>query len=181
MLLMHSKKIIFYYRDSTNSDISDCFDKKKSSNFEVWLPSLLSLYPKGFDFFPYVIWWLFYYLKIFKNRIYLICVLQVNGQIIHRSCVFPPFFRFPFMKSGDLQIGDVWTSEGFRGHGYASEALGFIFKKYSGHGFWFLCASDNHASAKIAMNNGMRVFGTGQRKSKWFGFLPSSYIINDFN
>jgi hypothetical protein len=136
-----------------------------SGSIEIWIPTLLQLKPKGFKLVPFGVWWMFHYTHIFKNRAYKIYLLRMVGSVVHRSCLFPPFFRFPFMCPNDLQIGDIWTAESERQQGLSVVVLNHILNDYHNRTIWFLCEAGNMASESLARSVGMELFGVGRRTS----------------
>src|SRR5690349_16448913 len=114
---------------------------------EVWTPQGLGPRPKGFPLLPFAVWWLFHRLRIFRNCGYRIYLLRSAGNVVHRTCLFPGYFRFPFMAGSDLQVGDIWTASSHRGQGLASRTLMQISNDCRSARLWFLCEADNLASA----------------------------------
>lgn len=140
-----------------------------SFKFEIWKPSLFSIYPKGCIAFTLKIWWLMHHLHIFTNRNYgLFIVRDSNDNLIHRSVITPRYFRFPFMGKKDLQIGDTWTMPEYRGKGLASFAIQEIVKlhKKPGHRFWYVVEEDNIPSIKTVEKAGFVKYGAGVRKKR---------------
>lgn len=136
---------------------------------EIWSPSALKLKPAGLGWFPFCVWWLFHYVRIFRDRTYKIYLLRMDDKIVHRSCIFPAFFRFPIMRLDDLQVGDIWTVESERRLGLSLTVLIQILNDYQNRTIWFLCEATNTASARLAKSAGMELYGVGTRASK-FGF-----------
>jgi RimJ/RimL family protein N-acetyltransferase len=134
----------------------------------LWRPRLLHIRPRGAPLFPYFVWWIFHYLHVFGNRGYSIVVIRSAKELVHRSCVFPKYFRFPFMKRDALQIGDTWTRPDYRGRGLASIALIYVVEQLGSkyRPFWYIVASDNHASVRAVMKSGFELIGKGQRYSR---------------
>lgn len=144
-----------------------------------WLPRGLSPKPSGLPWLPFVVWTAFHHLRIFSNRDYAVILILRDGRIVHRSCVFPRYFRFPFMSAVDLQIGDTWTCESCRGQGLAAYGLAEAIRQFraSARDFWYLCDESNQASLRVAEKVGFRRIGHGFR-TKRFGlrFLGSFEI-----
>src|SRR6266480_1507365 len=90
---------------------------------EIWRPKVLQTKPYCLPYWPFNIWWLFHMLHIFSNPDYSIVLIWNGEKLIHRSCMFPRYFRFPFMAAQDLQIGDTWTDPDYRGRELAAYAL----------------------------------------------------------
>jgi GNAT superfamily N-acetyltransferase len=136
------------------------------ATLEVWRPRLLHPHPPGLRWLPYAVWWGFHYAGVFRNDQYRMFLLREQGRIVHRSCVFPPFFRFPFMAREDVQVGDVWTAEDRRGRGLSAATLRHIIASYPDRRIWFLCERSNVASARLAASAGMQLAGVGCRRPR---------------
>lgn len=169
---------VLYYKYTANKETLSNVDTKWS--VEQWQPSLFSIKPKGLPIYPFLIWWCFYYLKIFRNKNYFIFLVRDKERVVHRTCVFPPFFRFPFMSKGDVQVGDILTVAEYRGKGLASYVLSMAKKltNLSEGGVWYVVENDNAISQKVARNNGFRLFGSGEKKVVFSLNILSRYIIN---
>jgi len=144
---------------------------------EVWVPQLSQTRPEGMQRFPYAVWWLFHYVGVFRNDQYRIFLVREGRAVVHRSCVFPPFFRFPFMAPGDVQVGDVWTLEARRGRGLSSAALKHIVASYADRSVWFLCEEGNQASAALARSAGMQLVGIGAREPRFGLGMLGQFVL----
>lgn len=130
----------------------------------LWRPSLFKIKPAGLSWRPFAIWWLFHISGIFKNRRYAILLIYQKGQMIHHSCIFPKYSRFPFMDKTDLQVGDTWTAPEARGKGLAVYALTLILKDYANDtNVWYLTTPDNTASIRVAEKCGFSIYAKGRR------------------
>ena len=129
----------------------------------LWRPSLRSLAPRGLPLMPYAVWALFHALHVFANRDYAILVVYDHGRVLHQSCVFPRWSRFPFMKPFDLQIGDTWTDPEYRGKGIAAAAIRRIVDEMArpGRSFWYVCEESNDASIRVIEKAGFERVGSG--------------------
>ncbi len=140
----------------------------------LWTPGWRAVRPTGLTGITWVVWWSFHQLRVFGNRDYgVLLVNDAGGRVVHRACVFPPYPRFPFMAPDDLQIGDLWTAEEWRGHGLATASLGHIVqqKVRPGRRLWYLAEQSNTASIRVAERAGFRCVGTGRREGRW-GLRP---------
>jgi len=159
---------ILFFRSDCESDLPRTEDSSKIDDLlEVWRPTLREFGPPGTALFPFCLWWVFHWTKIFGNDGYRIFLLKDHGELVHRSCLFPPYFRFPFMRPNDMQVGDIWTAESRRGKGMAAEVLRQILRDLSGIRVWYLCESENIASVRLARSAGMTLYAVGLRTSKW--------------
>jgi hypothetical protein len=112
----------------------------------------------------------FHRLGVFANPDYsAICVEEEEGKPLHVSCVFPRFFRFPFMAADDLQIGATFTVAGARGCGFAQRALIEAVRRLAkpGRAFWYLTEVANQASCQVAERAGFEMVGHGARMPRF--------------
>jgi RimJ/RimL family protein N-acetyltransferase len=133
---------------------------------QLWRPSYFSIMPSDLRNPAFFVWWLFHKTHLFANQEYgVMLVRNADGEIAHRSTITPKYFRFPFMSANDLQIGDVWTSQKFRGKGLAFLALKKIIKAYTSDNriLWYVVEEKNEASIKLAVKAGFELFGHGER------------------
>ncbi len=140
----------------------------------LWQPSMIRVIPHGHVTIRLalkcVVWWLFHHLRIFSNRNYGMFLIYKDGQVVHRSFVFPRYFRFGFMQENDLQVGDTWTEERHRGLGLATYAMAEIVRLlgHENRMFWYLTAAENIKSVKVIERTGFQKIGTGVR-TRWLG------------
>jgi lipopolysaccharide/colanic/teichoic acid biosynthesis glycosyltransferase/RimJ/RimL family protein N-acetyltransferase len=144
----------------------------------LWRPSLLKIIPRGLSPMPFGAWWLMHSFRLFSNRDYSLLLIDDGSEIVHRSCVFPRYFRFPFMGKDDLQIGDTWTAESHRGKNLAALALRKAMQLHHrpGRRFWYVVHETNAASIRVAEKAGMRAAGRGSRVSRW-GLRPLGAFV----
>lgn len=128
---------------------------------------------------PYTVWWVFHYLRIFRNDQYKIFLLREGERILHRSCVFPPYFRFPFMGPDDVQVGDIWTAESSRGQGKGTRMLRYIVHAHAERRVWYLCEADNVASVNLALSGGMKLYARGRREGRLGVGLLGRFVISN--
>jgi len=127
-----------------------------------------------------VVWQAFHWLNVFSNRDYgAIVILDDDGTVVHRSMLFPRYFRFPFMSAGDLQIGSTWTAPSHRGRGLATVAMEEAVRIESrpSRRFWYVIDRDNVASARVAEKAGFTLAGNGVRTRKLGARLLGAYEL----
>lgn len=132
----------------------------------IWQPSGLSLAPaNSLSLTGRVAWSTLHHLRVFRNRDHAMVLLERDGVCVHRTLLFPPYFRFPFMNESDLQFGDLWTDPSERGRGLASTglALGLWHAWRPGRRFWYLTEESNESSRRLAIRLGFMLTGTGLR------------------
>lgn len=137
-------------------------------SFYWWRPSLFSLMPPTLGV-RVLGWWLFHSLGVFRNSGYAVLFIKDRGAIIHRSCVIPAYFRWPFMRRDDLQISSTFTSHAYRGKSLATIALNEIVRELSfpGRRFWYVSRKENLPSV-VARKAGFEMVGRAYR-TKWAG------------
>ncbi len=150
---------------------------------EFWAPRGMSLRPGGLGFMPFAIWSAFHHVRVFRNRGYQLVLIRKGGELVHRSCVFPGYFRFPFMAKADLQVGDTWSAPSERGKGLAKWALTAAIERLAtgGRTLWYICDDNNAASASVARKAGMKLVGRGVRTRRLGVNLLGSFQIIEFN
>lgn len=148
---------------------------------EVWQPGLLRFRPAGLPWMPYLAWWLFWVLRVFRDPGYAVYVVRDvrTGRILHRSHVFPRWFRFPFMRPGDLQIGDTFTEPEHRGRGLAKAALARIAHDLArdGRTLWYVVQDHNAPSIRVAESCGFKKLGVGRRGNRFGCRLLGAFRI----
>lgn len=130
---------------------------------------------------PYAVWWLFWLFRVFRDKGYAIYIIREKqtGRAVHRSHVFPRWFRFPFMEPGDLQIGDTYTEPDHRGKKLAEVALAKIASDLAQEGrtLWYVVHEDNAPSIRVAEKCGFQRLGAGQRRKRCGVGLLGAYRI----
>lgn len=139
--------------------------EKPAYTAALWRPTWRRVAPRGAFKFSFLVWWVFHHLHIFKNRNYGIFLFYDGRHAVHYSCLFPGYFRFPFMGRRNLQIGDVFTSEAYRGRSLATSALREIVRTHGAAAdrFWYITDESNAPSIRAALKAGFRKVGEGGR------------------
>jgi RimJ/RimL family protein N-acetyltransferase len=146
----------------------------------IWRPTWTEPVPDGMPLFPFAVWWLMHHLHVFANRGYCQLLILHDNRIVHRSVVTPRYFRFPFMREGDLQVGDTWTDPGHRGMGLASFALDAILRSAPpARQFWYLVERENVPSIRVAEKCGFRLAGRGLRSCRYGSSLLGAFIMTE--
>jgi len=157
---------LFYIFDSSLPPPSQ-MPLARGYSVNVWRPSRTAIQPDGLPLYPFGVWWLFHIARVFKNPNYCIVVIHHGGALVHRSCVFPGYFRFPFMAKDDLQVGDTWTHPDHRGNGLAKAGLRACLALGGNdpRRYWYVVEESNTPSIRVVENAGFRVIGNGRRSS----------------
>lgn len=119
----------------------------------------LKLHPGGL--LIYLFWYLFT-----KGRYRIYYVKDGNNEIIHYSHVLPNFFKFPFMRSNDLEIGPCWTNESYRGQNIYPYIITLILKNLcrKNRTFYMFTEEENIPSQKGILKAGFHFYKTGFKK-----------------
>jgi RimJ/RimL family protein N-acetyltransferase len=140
-----------------------------------WHPGRFRLRPRGFPARPFLVWGWCHLLGAFASRDYAIVLIYEGETLVHRTCLLPAHFRFPFMAPGDLQAAGIWTHPKQRGRGLGLAALRAVFHQFQGSGrtLWYMVREDNPASIRLAEKAGFQPWGRG-RKLSWLGVFRLS-------
>lgn len=172
--------ILFYKKDSKSICNSKFSKQIENYSVEFWRPYSLVKIPRGFPFFPFYFWNLFHFLRIFKGRGYGILIIRSNNFVVHHSTVTPSFFRFPDMHKDDLQIGNTFTLESFRGKGLAKVAIANILEYANSCGdcdVWYLVDELNKPSISVIEALGFELVGKGVKKRGIIPFFTDKYVL----
>jgi ubiquinone/menaquinone biosynthesis C-methylase UbiE len=110
-------------------------------------------------------WIAFLYTKLLANRKSCIVKICHAGRVVHRSCVRPRYFRWPFMGEDDLRISSTWTHAEFRGKGLATIALAYIVRTMAAprRRFWYVSKDSNVESVRVCRRVGFDLIAYAQR------------------
>lgn len=146
---------------------------------EIWKPASWRVRPREFALWPFCIWWAFDQLRVFSNRDYCLVLVRKGTEVVHRSCIFPRYFRFPFMAPEDLQVGDTWTAPAYRGLGLGTYGLQSAAKVAAmrPRRLWYIVEENNAASIRVAEKVGFVGVARGKRTSRLGVHLLGSFIL----
>jgi RimJ/RimL family protein N-acetyltransferase len=148
----------------------------------VWRPSWTRLPPPHLGSAVNWVWWLFHNLRIFRSDTFAAIAFERNGMLVHRSTVFPPFFRFPFMGRADVQIGDTWTEPSHRGQGLAGLAVRVALSTSpAGGDVWYIVEENNAPSIRVIEREGFALVARGTRIPRLKVRLLGYYAMNNLN
>jgi RimJ/RimL family protein N-acetyltransferase len=110
--------------------------------------------------------------RVFPSRDSGAMLVYEGDEIAHYSAFTPRYWRFPFLASQDIQIGDIWTEPAHRGKGLAKHTLRRLIERLQvpGRSFWYVVEDVNRPSIKVAEDCGFRLAGVGTRVIRIKGF-----------
>ena len=114
--------LVFHSTSAAEAAVDSPRELPAGYSIEIWRPSWRRIVPPTLG--PkFALWWALHTGALFTNRDYAVLIIRRNGRAVHRTCLIPKYFRWPFMKDGDLQISSTWTHPDHRCLGLATYAL----------------------------------------------------------
>lgn len=113
----------------------------------------------------------------FRGPCYYVAEITKDGQIVHRSCLFPSSPRFRMMNENDYQIGNTLTRRKYRRLGLATFAANFLLEKFHYVNVWYLANSLNLDSNRVATKCGMLLVGTEVRSDYYLVRVVSPHSL----
>ena len=168
-----------FYRHGAEVPAEDAPPVPGGYAVRVWRPAPGEQLPRGLRAKAYVAFRRFPRLGIFANGDYGVLTIYDGDRLVHRSGLFPRYFRFPFMGKDDLQIGDTWTDPEYRGRGLATLAIRAALTecRRPGRKFWYLVEEDNVPSIRAAEKAGFRKVGAGNRTKRFGLSALGQYVM----
>jgi RimJ/RimL family protein N-acetyltransferase len=135
---------------------------------ESWHPGLGRIIPPTLGL-KFALWWGLHHLRLFRNRNYSVLLIRVNGEVVHRTCLIPKYFRWPFMADRDMQVSSTWTHPDHRCRGLATYALQLAATQWAGDGrkLWYVTHDDNTPSLAVCRNVGFRLLDRANRTERF--------------
>jgi RimJ/RimL family protein N-acetyltransferase len=162
--------MLYYIYKRPMTDLSGAGSLPSDLRVEVWRPTIRHPVHRCLTAFPFLAWSLFHFARVFASRDYAIVLLFQGKLLVHRTCLVPAHFRFPFMAAPDLQAAGIWTDPALRGRGLAllamAEGLGRMGNP--DRTLWYLTRVENAPSIRVAEKAGFRRFGRVVRRN-WLG------------
>lgn len=125
--------------------------------------------------FKYNLFWFYHFLGFFKNKNYSAFLLYEEETIVSALMAIPTYFRWPFMKSKDVQFIYVITHPDHRRKGLGAQlihnSLYHLKKSSDVESVWYVTTVDNLASIKLCEKLGFSFAGNGIRKSSFGGLF----------
>jgi len=148
--------------------------------FRLWRPTLRNVLPPTLGA-RFRLWTVAHYFRLFHNRDYaVLLIVNAEGEPVHRSCLVPSYFRWPFMGRNDLQISSTWTTPNERRKGLATAALvkAMAIMDCPDRKFWYITRESNMASIAACGRAGFSFVGLGQRVN-WMGVRLLGHVRLD--
>lgn len=154
-------RFLFYKSDEQPG--SRLHVQNPSLRMEIWKPGIFRVKPPGVPGRAILAYWVFHWLRVFKNSDYTFLLLFKGDRLVHYSAAYPGYFRFPFMAKNDLQIGYVWTDPNCRGEGLATCGVSLLASAVAStqRSIWYIVSQENSPSICIAEKLGFHLVGTG--------------------
>jgi len=127
-------------------------------------------------------WSLFHFFRVFAGPDYFILLIFRGAHLVHRTCVLPAHFKFPFMAARDLQAAGLWTHPSMRGRGLGFAALQEVARLVGApkRTLWYLVREENAASIRLAEKAGYQLVARGMRRHR-LGLRAAGYFqISEF-
>lgn len=177
--MKESNTFLFYCIRSQDDRLTVARGKESDCTISVWRPCMRRLVPPKGKFWPFAIWWILHHARVFRNRDYSVLSICKGEEVIHRTCIFPGYFRFPFMANNDLQIGDVWTALKYRRRGFAACGITSAVEFFADRRrrFWYITDQLNVPSIRTIEKVGFRKVGEGERSSRLGMKLLGSFVM----
>jgi acetyltransferase (GNAT) family protein len=136
-------------------------------SLETWKPGRGRILPPTLGL-KFALWWLLHVFGIFRNPNYTVLIVRRNGRAVHRTCLIPKYFRWPFMSDNDLQVSSTWTHSSHRCLGIATCVLQHVVEEWSKEGrtLWYVTHADNAASIAVCCHMGFRMKTAASRTSR---------------
>jgi RimJ/RimL family protein N-acetyltransferase len=146
-------------------------------SIELWKPGARSMVPPTLGI-RFMVWWLLHRFGILGNGMYRVFLIRHKGAVVHRSCLVPKYFRWPFMGVNDLQISSTWTAPEHRGRGLATFALSCLARGYAdgSRQFWYICREDNRESIAVCLRGGFQFHCLMRRTQPWGSLLFGRFL-----
>lgn len=177
------KKEILYYKIENGCEMLSNSLENSDYKFELKLfkPTLFKVMPPNYFKFSFLVWWLFWNLRILDGKYFIGLVYNLDNKIVHHFLILPKFFKYPFMAKGDMQIGDVWTSPSYRGLNLSAYAISTTVKDILkvDNSIWYLTTPENYPSIKVAKKLGIPFFNLGHvtNESYFYFFKTNIYKL----
>jgi ribosomal protein S18 acetylase RimI-like enzyme len=144
---------------------------------ELWRPTLLRPVRWELLALPFLAWSLFHFLGVFAGRDYCLLLIFQGTKLVHRTCVLPPHFKFPFMGARDLQAAGLWTHPSMRGRGLGWIAIREVMRLVGAPGrpLWYMVREENAASIRLAEKAGFLLVARGRRRRR-LGLQAAGYF-----
>jgi GNAT superfamily N-acetyltransferase len=135
---------------------------------ELWRPGWARIVPPSLGL-KFALWWVLHSLRLFRNRDYSALIIRYRGHVVHRTCLIPRYFRWPFMRDQDLQVSSTWTHPAHRRRGLAAYALQAAASQWAGHGrtLWYVTHDHNRPSLAVCRSVGFSLLAEADRTERF--------------
>ena len=176
------RKPILFFKINGLLDLNmNCVrDTGEVFDINLFNPSFFDSIKLGKIRLTFFIWFLFRLFRFFKSPYYIVILTNCKKEVVHHFVLLPKSFKYPFMEKNDLQIGDVWTRDDYRGQNISAFVISKVLKDYlnNGYNFWYLTEPENPASINVARKLNLHLRGEGYVESKSFYKLIKTNIYH---
>ena len=148
-------KQLAVYKSAGTDGSASADDEQAAFDFVFWKPSFRRFVPPGKSR-KYVIYWIFHYLRIFRNRDYAALLRYDGDTCVSSLLIVPAYYKWPFMKPDDLQMTYVITHRDYRRRGLSEKLLRHAFRETCRpeRTLWYITDRDNKASRNLCTKVG---------------------------
>jgi glycosyltransferase involved in cell wall biosynthesis len=150
------------------------FEQPIGTKLTWWRPTWSDVFPPHHANARFFVLWLLDRLRIFRNDGYAVLIIEdERGRLIHRTCILPAWFQFPFMRPMDLQLGDVFTTASWRRRRVGVFAVRYCLERLSLSAgcIYYVAQTKNISSHKLALRAGLNFFTLARKRpTKQVGF-----------
>jgi hypothetical protein len=176
------RKPILFFKINGVLDLNMNYVRGNEEVFDINLynPSFVDSIKLSKIRLTFFIWFLFRVFRLFKSPYYVVILTNSKKEVVHHFVLLPRSFKYPFMEEGDLQIGDVWTRDDYRGQNISAFVISKVLKDnpYNRYNFWYLTELENTASINLARKLNLHLEGEGYVESKLLFKLIKTNIYN---
>lgn len=167
MRLADNDTYLIFRAHGGSTTLDELSTQANGLRFTFWRPGLVRLNPPGQPLRNTLVWWGLHQTRVFRSRQYSVLLVREDQRIVHRSCIMPAWFRWPFMDSNDVQIAATWTEPDRRGRGIATLAAQIIVAcAQPDQTVWYSTRELNESSVAVCRSAGLEPAGTAFRTQR---------------
>ena len=173
---------IFRTRPEAGPDVADT---PPGIRMTWWEADWTHVFPPKHANARFFMLWLLSRLHMFRNGGYTVLLIDDDqGRLVHRTCILPAWFQFPFMRAADLQLGDIFTVPEWRRRGISLFALRYCLQRLHARGgyIYYVARCINLSSHRLALKSGFQFLSLCiKHPSKPFGYYSLIRELSDYS